>query len=81
MEDNQAARSSDKAQKSGKFRALEVIMLYICFPAAVFTLLFIGMKQLMGYCRPTSAWVLIGAYWLTQTIRQRRARQKKENNG
>ena len=61
MEDNQAARSSDKAQKSGKFRALEVIVLYICLPSAVFTLLFIGMKQLLGYRRPTSAWVLIGA--------------------
>ena len=28
-----------------------------------------------------AAWVLIGAYWLRQTIKQRRARQKQENNG
>ncbi len=27
------------------------------------------------------AWVLIGLYWLRQTLKQRRARQKKENNG
>ena len=28
-----------------------------------------------------AAWVLIAAYWLRQTVKQRRARQKKENNG
>ncbi len=28
-----------------------------------------------------AAWVLIGAYWLRQTIKQRRARKKQENNG
>ena len=27
------------------------------------------------------AWMLIGAYWLRQTVKQRRARQKQENNG
>ncbi len=28
-----------------------------------------------------AAWVLIAAYWLLETVKQRRARQKKENNG
>ncbi len=28
-----------------------------------------------------AAWVLIAAYWLRQTVKQRRARQKQENNG
>jgi len=28
-----------------------------------------------------AAWVLIAAYWLRQTLKQRRARQKKETNG
>ena len=27
-----------------------------------------------------TAWVLIGAYWLRQTVKQRRARKKQENN-
>ena len=28
-----------------------------------------------------AAWVLIAAYWLRQTVKQRRARKKQENNG
>ena len=28
-----------------------------------------------------AAWVLIGLYWLRKTLKQRRERQKKENNG
>ena len=59
MENKEPEQLPAEKKKTTPLRKLEIFLLYMCLPAALIPLFYLGLKQLLMRRPPASAWVLL----------------------